>query len=211
MVFTIESTNTALGMKGSYRLKKNGQWKEQSDFNKYSDEDMLFNNYSDTQIWLDNNPIVKINGKDISSKKPEYYTIGDHSIYSFETILHRIIKPKYTFTKEKIKNILLSGDDSFHNSFIIDYYGVPKLIQIGNTSPMNIKNCAVRYETFHAGNKYVGKDSSLCHLNDIYLALLEAWLLHLKCGRSIYKDYIEGGKSEEELLLEIDKEISKLR
>ncbi|ADO57440.1 hypothetical protein [Paenibacillus polymyxa] len=108
-----------------------------------------------------------------------------------------MIKPY--FTKEEVADVLQKGNDDRHNSLIIDFDGTPKLIPFTNDG----SKYAVRYETFNAGNGYVGEKSQLNHLNGTYQALLEAWVEYLGYGRrlgsGVYRDYAEYSESIEEL------------
>jgi hypothetical protein len=69
--------------------------------------------------------------------------------------------------------------------------------------------CAVRFETFLAGNGYVDSQSSLNHLDDTYLSLLEGWLTHLIGHDKIYRDYLRD-QAKEELIEDIKEAIYKL-
>lgn len=208
MFFTITGSNGMIGLDKSYRLKKDGQWKQIRNFKEYNEDDRGFKTYEEAYRWLKENTIVNIDDKKVNTEKPSSYTIGDRNIFDFQIIVHRISKPRELFTKQDIKNILLNGDDNYNNSLIIDWDGTPKLIVKRGG---RFKNCAVIYETFCAGNNYVGKCSNLNHLDRTYLALLEAWDIHLECGKSIYRDYVQGESNEEELRLKINEKISALK
>lgn len=60
----------------------------------------------------------------------------------------------------------------------------------------------VRCETWIAGNRYVGKYSSLLTLDESYIFLLEGWLLYLTTGKSQYADCFIDGNADENTLLE---------
>lgn len=106
---------------------------------------------------------------------------------------------KEFFTKEEVAQVLKEGDDNRNNSLIVDYEGNVKLVPFTKDK----KTYAVRYETFCAGNNYVGAKSKLNHLDRTYQALLEGWVSYLQYGQGnkigIYKDYAEYEKTIEEL------------
>lgn len=97
--------------------------------------------------------------------------------------------------EEEVKEVLRNGSDEVHNSLIIDFDGTVSLVPFESKR----KGYAVRFETFVAGNGYVGSKSALNHLDGTYQAMLEAWVDHLKYGGELYKDYSEHKKSIDEL------------
>ncbi|WP_127550596.1 protein kinase [Paenibacillus amylolyticus] len=115
---------------------------------------------------------------------------------------------KAFFTKEELARVLKEGNDERNNSLIVDWEGNIQLVPFTNDS----KTYAVRFETFVAGNGYVGARSKLNHLDGTYQALLEGWVSYLQYGQSkhigIYRDYAEYKKSIEELQQEAIKLIS---
>jgi len=64
---------------------------------------------------------------------------------------------------------------------------------------------AVRYETFAAGNGYVGHKWSEDQLGDLYESLLQGWLIHLNNDSFEYVDCNDSTKADE-----IIKEINKM-
>jgi hypothetical protein len=184
----------------SKRLKTNGEFKDIENNKVLYEDDMIFNSWYDSDYWLTSNPEVSI-GDIIVKTKPSSRLLGSPTIGIRP---HRITKPKKNYvTIDEIRAVLLSGDDSHYNMLVLDFDGFPHLISQPSSA------YAVRQEGFAAGNGYVGRSSSLNHLKDTYLTTLEAWLLHLECDKSIYRDYRTGKLTEDELikniLLEIDK------
>jgi hypothetical protein len=106
---------------------------------------------------------------------------------------------KAFFTKEEVAQVLRAGDDNRNNSLIVDFEGNVKLVPFTN----NNKTYAARFETFGAGNGYVGEKSQLNHLTGTYQALLEAWVSYLEYGQAnkigVYRDYADYHKTIEEL------------
>ncbi len=188
----------------SYRLRKNGRWTEQAkygDLNK--DEDMLFLSFAEADFWLKINPQAVIGGKKYDTAVEERVVrVGESSNYHFQIIVHRQTKPN-VFTYSDVERVIRSGNDDVDNSLIIDFEGIPRLVQLDDINDGR-GNYAVRFETFCAGNGNVGRDTSGNHINDTYIGLLEGWRTHLKCGKSIYIDFVEGVLSESELLGEIE-------
>lgn len=109
-------------------------------------------------------------------------------------------EPTHLFTKEEIKELMAKADDRVNNKLVIDENGYAQIIQnlcYSSTYP-------VRYETWSAGNKYVGKYSNLLDLDQCYVFMLEGWLDYLETGRSFYKDYCSE-RDEHKLIEKIKK------
>lgn len=199
MFFTINAYKLLPGFDETYRLSKNETWEPQKNLTSYdSEKDMHFTSFTSANDWLQsNNPII-VNGETVDLNEKVSILFGGR--YEFEIIAHRITKPSNPiFTREEISNVLRSGNDNHSNSLVIDYQGNPKLVPLIDRTPLSLKEYPVRFETFQAGNGYVGPHEDLTHLDTTYLALLEAWELHIITGRSIYRDYVSGELSEDEL------------
>lgn len=121
----------------------------------------------------------------------------------FSIKLIRNSLPKHLFTKEEIKVALINGNDHKNNTLVIDSDGYPLLIERTQGSVLMLQQYPVVHETYGAYNNYTGKYSSLNHLDDAYLLSLEGWLSHLKYGGRTRKDYMDGDKTEEELINDI--------
>ncbi|GBD82984.1 hypothetical protein TEHD86_1706 [Tetragenococcus halophilus subsp. halophilus] len=117
----------------------------------------------------------------------------------FTIEIKRIRKPAHLFKKQEIKKTLLSGDDSHHNTLVINEDGVPMLL---DPYESDISFYPVQFETFLAYNNYVGKFSNLEHLQDTYLTCLQGWLIHLEYNQFVYLDY-KTCMEEEELIKRI--------
>nr|MBA5583964.1 protein kinase [Anaerobacillus isosaccharinicus]QOY38534.1 protein kinase [Anaerobacillus isosaccharinicus] len=129
---------------------------------------------------------------------------------SFYVQAHRLEKPKQAYpTKEELATLILNGNDSEHNSLVIDFDGKAHLIPLKGRMPNSLTGYAVRFETFGAENGYVGTEKSLNHLDHTYQCLLEGWLDHLVYGSTSYRDYSENEFTVEELLKQIENEINK--
>jgi hypothetical protein len=201
MFFTIEAYKFILGMNESFRLKRDLTWSVQKDFHLYNkNEDMLFETIEEAIAWLNTNTEVNIDGEIVSTKPKTSFKAGDDRFH-FEVILHREECPEHIFTKDELRNVLLNGDDNKNNVLIVNLQGYFKLINRAELT--YIRKYPVRYETFCSGNHYVGYKLEENLINNIYCICLEAWLMHLKTGRSIYKDYLSKELTEVELLKEI--------
>lgn len=117
----------------------------------------------------------------------------------FSIQLVRVGAPTHLFTKEEIRVLLKGADDRHRNQLVIDENGFAKLLVDSNDGQLY----PVRHEIWNAGNIYVGKYSSLNHLDETYISSLEGWLFYLETGRNIYKDYIDNKYPEIELIQRI--------
>lgn len=182
-----------------YRLKKNGTFGKINgkNSNVIAEDDFTFDSLSEGEKWKREQKFIEVEGEKIEVNPTTGRGLGSYYV-SVEP--HRIRKPKQNFiTKDQLKTTLIQGDDSVHNSLIIDFDGFLHLLPFEQA-----KNCpyAVRYESFQAGNGYVGSDSGMSHLDRTYLALLQGWSDHLASSKQIYRDYADN-ESEEEVVKEI--------
>ncbi|MGE7950851.1 hypothetical protein [Lysinibacillus xylanilyticus] len=210
MYFSINAYKYLLGLEDTFRLTKEGEWRKQENFKLLDkDRDMFFESFQAANNWLRINRPLTINGKNVENDETVTDLFNDN--YSFEIIAHRITKIKNPiFSREQLKEVLINGNDNYSNSLVIDYEGTPKLIPLISIAPLEVIEYPVRFETFNAGNGYVGVQSNLNHLDQTYLALLEAWYMHMETGRSFYRDYVSGDLSEEELISNIKHEANQL-
>lgn len=74
------------------------------------------------------------------------------------------------------------ADDRKNNKLVIDEYGNPHIIQDKSEAQLY----PVTQETWQAGNKYVGKYSSLSDVRQSYQYMLEGWLYYLEHFQHIY-------------------------
>lgn len=210
MLFSINAYKYLFGTIDTYRLQKDHAWIQQSDFEAFNpDTNLLFDSFTEAESWLQlhnpitiNGEIVDINGNGTSLSVDQY---------EFKIIVHRMTRPKNPiFTREQLKTVLLNGDDNYSNSLVIDYDGYPQLVQHIDRTPAHITEYPVRYESFSSGAGYVGSEESLNHLEEVYLALLEAWEMHLSTGCSVYCDCFIGEMTAEQLRTKIMETIHNL-
>jgi hypothetical protein len=211
MYFTINAYKMSFGFGNDYRLKNDNNWRKIDSYTDFDpDIDLLFSRFQDAEYWLSKNPVIEINGEMVDQREKVEELFSDK--FDLSIIAHRVHKPNNPiFTKEQVRKVLLDGDDNYHNSLIIDLDGFPRLIRVIGRTPLTLTDFAVRFETFNAGNGYVGKNSGLNHLDSTYLTLLEGWLSHLQSGQDVYTDCQLENKTKDEYLKEINQELSKLK
>jgi len=206
--FSLNATKTILGMDGSFRLQQDGTWIEKRDFTKFDNNDMLFNSFTETQTWLEQNRNIAINGEISNPSSEERVTDLFSRSFHFDVICHRTESPLNPVPSiEQLRDVLVNGDDTTSNTLIIDFNGHFNLVPRRSQEPLRVKNYAVKYETFQAGNGYVGSSSNLLHLEQTYQSVLEHWLLHLESGKQLYADYAENKQSVEQLIEAINEQI----
>lgn len=87
--------------------------------------------------------------------------------------------------KEQLIETIKNGNDGNDNTLIITQTGEFKLLEIYDKSLLTNPEIVTRFETFVAGNDYVGleasKDEKL--INMLYRGGLDEWLLFLESGR----------------------------
>ena len=139
----------------------------------------------------------KLNQKILELLKMADIKTDEENENYFSIEITKIGKPSHLFTKQEIREEMLKADDRVDNQLVIDENGYAKVISNnqGYLFP-------VRYETWIAGNRYVGKYSSLLTLDENYIFLLEGWLLYLTTGKSKYADYFIDKNIDENTLLE---------
>ena len=186
-----------------YRLKQDETFMKFNGehFKDVEADDLTFSNHFDAKSVAKEITTIDVDGKTID--------VRTNHLGSMHLSIrpHRTGKPiNHVFTKDDVKDVLIRGNDNINNALIIDFDGRVRLIPF---SDVRSTQHAVRFESFHAGNGYVGPKSELNHLNTTYLGLLNGWSSHLFCHDSIYIDYVSDD-NEEELLKEIKDLIEKL-
>lgn len=213
MKFSIIAYKYLPGLDDTYRLRKDNSWINQEDFTALDSEgDKIFNTFEEAQAWLDHTGPVLINGVPSNTIEKEDKNLVSPD-YSFLIITHRFTKPINPIpTREQLRDTIAKGNDNYTNVLVIDYDGAIRLIPLTDRSAVSVQGFPVRYESFQAGNGYVGYKASSdgIHIEDTFMALLEAWCLHLKTGRSMYRDYTSGDLTEQELMDEINLTLNKI-
>lgn len=119
----------------------------------------------------------------------------------FTIKLFRIKPPSHLFTEEEIKTVLRAGNDFRNNRLVIDEEGYAQLID--SDLRYEYYRYPVSQESYDARNNYVGQYANLDDVNEIYTAMLEGWLHHLRTGQRYSIDYYDQGEETEKLLEEI--------
>lgn len=110
-------------------------------------------------------------------------------------------KPIHKFTKQEIRDLMVSADDRLGNTLVINEFGFAQLIP----GCFNKHTYPVSQETWGPRNNYVGKYSALPDLDESYERMLEGWLDYLEGGVPVYIDYGSSASSASELLKKIEK------
>lgn len=189
----------------THRLKKDGTFKQflGNHEKEILEDDFTFDNYSEARLWKNRQDFIEVDGRKIPVN-PVSSHLSDPSVGIRP---HRTGKPKQDyFTMDELRKVLLNGNDNYNNSLIVDFDGFLHVVPFKEALE---RGYAVRYETFGAGNGYVGRESSLNHIEDTYLALLSAWSIHLHSHNKVYRDY-PPTESEEEIIQEIKEAIAML-
>ncbi len=105
----------------------------------------------------------------------------------------------------------MTGNNSITNCLVVNLDGNIELTRPSeHKSPLTLKGYAVRFETFEANNNYVGPQTNLYDLDDLYITLLDGWLTHLMTGKMSYTDIYSYEYTEEQLMALINEEIEKI-
>lgn len=137
-------------------------------------------------------------GQTLIKAEGKFYIIM--GIY-FTIKLFRIKPPSHIFTEEEIKEVLRAGNDFRNNRLVIDEEGYAQLID----SDLNYEcyRYPVSQESYDARNNYVGQYANLDDVGEIYLAMLDGWLHHLRTGQRYDVDYYDQCEDAEKMLAEI--------
>lgn len=189
----------------THRLQNDGTFRklERGDGLEIKEGDKAFMDHYQAEQWIKQNPKLEFDNVKIDNTQVGH-SFGSPYLHVRQ---HRVSKPaKNFFTKEEVAEVLKKGNDEVSNSLVVDYDGNVHLIPFGYGSHTN--GYAVRFETFQAGNGYVGPKSKLNHLNGTYQTLMEAWVTHLNTGDEEYRDYMKGDKTIEQLKQEAEELIN---
>ena len=119
----------------------------------------------------------------------------------FTVDILKVENPKYLFTKEDIKKLMVAADDRVDNTLVIDEDGYAHIL----TNRAEAKCYPVINETWCERRKYVGKYSSLSDLQPSYHYSLGKFKDYLIKGIGQPKeDYDEYYESDDELVSEIN-------
>lgn len=105
------------------------------------------------------------------------------------------------FTREDVRQAILSGNDARHNVLTVDTFGRVSLRDLTKTK--GDKNIAVWLEAYMAGNGYVGTEPDKYDLDNSYCLLLDGYLAYLDTDEPQFRDLPHSGLSEKELVSKI--------
>lgn len=124
---------------------------------------------------------------------------GDSAFLNFSFIMIGRSKPTHLFTLDEIKDLMRNADDDKNNTLVIDELGYAHIVN-------NYKEqllYPVSQETWCAGNRYVGKDSTLSDAEPSYHLCLKLWLEYLQTGDRQFDDYYP--------IIDVDKTIEEIK
>jgi hypothetical protein len=164
-----------------FRLQKDGSWRKCEGDKSLCETDRTCETPAEVIRLSSTNGAVELHGTVYDIDAREWPTDNEQLHHGSQVFRQEFPK---TPTKEQLKSVLANGDDSFHNQLILNVYGEFELRQNGSFS--NDPSKVVRFETFCAGNGYVGQEmaNNDSFLNDNFLSALDYWITHLKTGNS---------------------------
>lgn len=181
-----------------YRLQLNGEWRQiESTDEPLQEEDAVFDDVHKTNVYTMPKSTTTLNGETIQVNSGSF-SGGDY--YSTQVYVHRDQKPRL-FAVEEVREAIRRGNDNQHNSLIITLDGYPQVVK-REPSMVTQPYFAVRNETTHAGNGYVGEEAAQDsnYVRNQYRDSLQAYLTHIETGKvGIYTD---GGHGDVDKLIE---------
>lgn len=163
------------------------------------------NGIEELKVW-DRDEVIalrdKMYQKVIEECEANGYDTEENSLgISFEAQLKKEGKPSHLFTEKEIEELMRNADDENFNKLVIDEDGFAHIIQ----KPKQGFLYPVTQETWDAGNRYVGKESSLSDLHDSYVLCMHLWLAYLETGVQMYDDVYVSDDNLEEVIEEVKK------
>lgn len=146
-----------------------------------------FDNLSDALVVSNREELIKLEEAILSKivlACEEQGFDSDGYLVDIQTDMIKYGKPTHLFSLDEIKELMRNADDNMNNRLVIDEDGCPHIIheiQQGNLYPVSI-------ESWHAGNCYVGAESSLSDAEPSYHLCLKLWLDYLETGCRQYDD-----------------------
>lgn len=139
-------------------------------------------------------PEMRYNAKNADGKKADVYSLA-------KTLWIVLTGVDHIFTEEEIKEVLRAGNDFRNNRLVIDEEGYAQLID--SDLHYECYRYPVSQESYDARNNYVGQYANLDDVGEIYLAMLDGWLHHLRTGQRYDVDYYDQCEDAEKMLAEI--------
>lgn len=130
---------------------------------------------------------ININGVTWELNSSEHI-LGETDSLDYEVYVKRTFFP-LTPTRQQLVSTLEQGDDRISNALILNVYGFFEL-RPRETISSTIKDPSIifRYETFDAGNEYVGREAAehTEFVDELFAGALSYWLEHLQNGKVNY-------------------------
>jgi len=201
MEFTIELD----GIGVRYRLLKDRKWRkllkdvrlQESDF-RTTDASVVIRDSPprDSSIVLDG-VTYKVN--------PTVASLADNVLSSASSV----IRAKFPAVPQldQLRQAIRNGDDSQTNALVLNAQGS---FELRPRPPYNISlndpTVVVRHETFIAGNGYVGAEAAkhAQFIDEIYATSIDAWIAHLKTGKTQVYSELPSRRSVADLLSELE-------
>jgi|18_taG_2_1085343.scaffolds.fasta_scaffold00812_5 predicted glycosyltransferase len=190
---------------GNYRLQNDESWRMlsnrkvmETDFTTSDVCTLIAKQEMDSEIVI---------GEKTWCLNPTNLSFGDTNQAYYEIYAHRRMKP-LTPSIEQLRATIAQGDDRINNSLILNIYG---FYELRDFSTLNLSfddpTIVHRYETFTAGNDYVGHDAQNDNqlINMLYKTSLYFWLVHLQNGKTNMYFENEINESLEKILKDIHK------
>lgn len=179
MKFTIELKE----LDRFHRLQKDNSWRIIDDNRSLIETDFQTNNPGEVLGKSSHEGEIVLDGVKYKVN-PTLVDFGNDNVLSTTSLVFRKQFPILP-SIDQLRDTIANGDDSKHNSLILNVYGKFELrtrppYDISKNDPTVI----VRNETYSAGNEYVGVKASKDeqHVKQEYKASLEFWIRHLAKG-----------------------------
>jgi len=180
----------------AYRLQEDYSWKQLNDNKGISEGDLAFSNPFGAQKECDvrKDKIIEING--ISYQiNPDRPDLTEGGIAFVSPHIHRTTKPR-RFSQEEMRRALSTGDDSLHNTLVLDIYGYFRLTDEMDRFDVRGDPRVAVYSPLPQGEGYVGTGPSTkakMVFGHLFRAMTSRWTHHLKTGQiKLYTDFEDG-------------------
>ncbi len=188
-----------------FRLQKDQSWRLLNS-NDFLESDYFTDDIYDTIRFQDRIIKIEHEGK-ILSTQTEDNSYSRLDSLDFNITVERIHAP-FIPSLDQLVSTIKHGNDNISNCLILNLSGYfelrnHELIELDVADP----SIVFRFETFSAGNEYVGENagSDIHHVELLYVTALTFWLEHLKYGTSnYYSDEYEKLDSLPALLKEVE-------
>lgn len=202
-----------IGITGDeYRLEQTRNWRRFNNWENPISSDLSFKHYDqlvEEKIGIEREGQVLIGDSQyrLLSDNPVSFAEISKAPHIFPRI-HRSSQPK-TPTRKDLEEIVRNGKDDRNMILVLDVDGEFQLY-LADFAFDRIKNyelpVVASYETFLAGNGYLGPDAAKdkAFIENTFLCFLEGWLAHLKSGALGIYESVCSLRSEREIMRDIE-------